>query len=100
MRNLVQQTRQAFYFSLGFYMLAVVCKLMYFWFADVLVSIALFLSLIWILLVLRELMQSTRISNLQRMFWLLFIIFGNVLAGAVYFFYMREKVIGKIENKK
>lgn len=100
MKDLQQQTKQAFYFSLGFYVLAFVSKLIGFWLADILVSVALFLSLIWVLLVLREIMMSPRISNLTRMLWLLFIIFGNVLAGAVYFFFMREKVIGKIENKK
>ncbi|NQD71077.1 hypothetical protein HP439_10135 [Sphingobacterium shayense] len=99
MRNLQDQTAQAFYFSLGFYILSVVLKVLQFSFADVLISIALLLSLIWVVLVLREIMISGRIGNLQRMVLLIFIIFGNILAGMVYFYFLRSSVLGR-PNKK
>lgn len=93
MRNLKHQTKQAFYFSLGFYLLAIGLKVFQFSFADVLVSIALLLSLVWTVLVLREIMLSTKLSTGERMLLIIFIIFGNIIAGIAYFFFMREKVI-------
>lgn len=93
MRNLAHQTKQAFYFSLGFYLLAIVMKLLRFSFADILVSIALLLSLLWTVLVLRELMLSRKLSNTERLLLIIFIIFGNIIAGIVYFFFIREKVV-------
>ncbi|MFD2969376.1 hypothetical protein [Sphingobacterium bambusae] len=93
MRNLAHQTKQAFYFSLGFYFLAIVMKLLHFSFADILVSIALLLSLLWTVLVLRELMLSRKLSNTERLLLIIFIIFGNIIAGIVYFFFIREKVV-------
>ena len=94
MRNLRNQTVQAFYFSLGFYILSVVLKILQFSFADILISIALLLSLIWVVLVLREIMISDRIGNLQRIALLIFIIFGNIFAGMVYFYFLRSSVLG------
>lgn len=94
MKDLVHQTRQAFYFSLGFYILAIVLKVLYFSLADVLISIALLLSLLWVVLVLREIMMSTQLSTTERMLLCVFIVFGNVLAGVAYFF-IRERVLGK-----
>ncbi|WP_437919377.1 hypothetical protein [Sphingobacterium sp. LRF_L2] len=93
MRNLAQQTKQAFYFSLGFYLLAIVSKLLQFYLADVLISVGLLLSLVWIVLVLREVMLSVKLSNGERLLLIIFIIFGNILAGVVYFFFIREKVL-------
>ncbi|QBQ39788.1 hypothetical protein E2P86_00910 [Sphingobacterium psychroaquaticum] len=95
MKDLVHQTRQAFYFSLGFYILAIVLKVLYFSLADVLISIALLLSLLWVVLVLREIMMSTQLSTTERMLLCVFIVFGNVLAGVAYFFFIRERVLGK-----
>ncbi|MGO3108843.1 hypothetical protein [Sphingobacterium sp. JB170] len=94
MRNLQNETTQAFYFSLGFYILSFVLKFLQVSFADVVVSIALLLSLLWVVLVLREVMISTRISNVQRLALLIFIILGNILAGIVYFSFLRRYVLG------
>ena len=100
MKDLSHQTKQAFYFSLGFYILAVLFKVLRFPLADILISIALLLSLLWVVLVLREVMLSSRLNNLERMLLLLFIIFGNIIAGIAYFFLIREKVVGgQISNK-
>lgn len=60
---------------------------------------ALLLSLVWILLVLREIMLSVKLTNTERIFLIIFIIFGNIIAGMAYFFFMREKVIGKPVKK-
>lgn len=100
MKHLVQQTRQAFYFSLGFYILAILLRLFQFGMASVLISVALLLSLVWVVLVLREIMLSRTLSNTERLLLLLFIIFGNIFAGIIYFFFLREKVLGTtIKNK-
>ncbi|MFD2596939.1 hypothetical protein [Sphingobacterium griseoflavum] len=98
MRNLAHQTKQAFYFSIGFYFLAVLMKLMHFSFADILISVALLLSLVWTVLVLREVMLSTKLSNTARLLLIIFIIFGNIIAGIVYFFFIRERVINTTGN--
>ncbi|MEJ5054280.1 hypothetical protein [Sphingobacterium sp. MYb382] len=100
MKNLVRETQQAFYFSLGFYGLALLWTLLKLPFAAVLLSIALLVSLIWVVLVLRELMLSTKLNDGKRMLFLIFIIFGNVFAGVVYFFFLREQVIGQKLIKK
>lgn len=99
MKNLIRQTQQAFYFSLGFYILAFIARLLHFSLANVLISIALLLSLVWVLLVLREIMLSIKVSNTERLLLIIFIIFGNIVAGTIYFFFMREKVIGKSVQK-
>jgi len=99
MKNLVHQTQQAFYFSLGFYLLALVLRILHFSLAYILISIALLLSLIWVVLVLREIMLSPKLTNTERLLLIIFIIFGNIIAGIPYFFFIRERVIGK-SNKK
>lgn len=99
MKNLVHQTQQAFYFSLGFYILAFILQMLNFSLAYILISIALLLSLVWILLVLREIMLSAKLTNTERILLIIFIIFGNIIAGIVYFFFMREKVLGKPVKK-
>ncbi|RZF60272.1 hypothetical protein EWE74_14290 [Sphingobacterium corticibacterium] len=99
MKNLVHQTQQAFYFSLGFYILAFILWILNFSLAYILISMALLLSLLWIFLVLREIMLSVKLTNTERILLIIFIIFGNIIAGTVYFFFMREKVIGKPINK-
>jgi len=73
------------------------CKL---GFAPILLSISALLSLIWVVLVLLEVMKSVRISNGERLMIVLFIILGNILAGIVYFYFLREKVTGYKEIKK
>ncbi|WDF68738.1 hypothetical protein PQ465_20890 [Sphingobacterium oryzagri] len=93
MRNLSQQTKQAFFFSLGFYILALMLKLFDFYWANVFISIGLLLSLVWTVLVLRELMLSTKVSNGERLLLIIFIIFGNIVAGLIYFFLIRDRVL-------
>lgn len=93
MRNLAPQTKQAFYFNLGFYGLAILAKVLHLPFANIVISIGLLLSLVWTVLVLRELMLSTKLSNTERLVLIIFIIFGNIIAGIVYFFFIREKVV-------
>ncbi|PRD49046.1 hypothetical protein C5745_02250 [Sphingobacterium haloxyli] len=99
MKNLIHQTQQAFYFSLGFYILAFILWMLNFSLAHILISIALLLSLLWTFLVLREIMLSVKLTNTERLLLIIFIIFGNIIAGAVYFFFLREKVIGKAVKK-
>ncbi|PRD53816.1 hypothetical protein C5749_09855 [Sphingobacterium gobiense] len=99
MKNLIHQTQQAFYFSLGFYILAFILWMLNFSLAHILISIALLLSLLWTFLVLREIMLSVKLTNTERLLLIIFIIFGNIIAGAVYFFFLREKVIGKAIKK-
>jgi len=100
MKDLTHQTKQAFYFSLGFYILAILFKVLRFPLADILISIALLLSLLWVVLVLREVMLSPKLSNMERMLLILFIIFGNIIAGISYFFFIREKVLHKPKSNK
>lgn len=99
MKNIVHQTQQAFYFSLGFYTLALLCWMLHVSFASILISVALLLSLIWTLLVLREIMLSARLTNTERLLLLLFVIFGNIIAGLVYFFFLREKIVDQALKK-
>ncbi|UIR55711.1 hypothetical protein LZQ00_15755 [Sphingobacterium sp. SRCM116780] len=95
MKNLEHQTKQAFLFSLAFYCIALATKLFHLEIFPILFSISLLLSLIWVVLSLREIIFSGRISNTERMLMAVFIIFFNIIAGIVYFFFLREKVIGK-----
>ncbi len=99
MKNLYHQTKQAFYFSLIFYVLAIGTVLLKVPFSVVLFSVSLLVSMIWVLLVLREIMLSVNISTLERALLALFVILTNILGGIVYFAFIRERVIG-IENKK
>lgn len=100
MKNLFYQTKQAFYFSLVFYILGIISFVLNVPFAPVLVSVSLLVSLIWVFLVLREIMLSTRINNTERILLAFFIIIFNILAGIVYFFLIRERVIGKQNVEK
>lgn len=95
MKSLYHQTKQAFFFSLAFYLVAVVLMLFKVGFAPIVFSVALLISLIWIFMVFREVMLSKAIENTERLILLLFIIFTNIIGGAVYFFLLRERVIGK-----
>jgi len=95
MMSLEHQTKQAFLFSLAFYCVALLSKILGLGIFPILVSISLLLSLIWVVLVLREIMISARISNIERLWMLLMIIFFNVLGGLFYFYLLRDKVIRK-----
>ncbi len=100
MNKVIQQTKQAFLFSLAFYILAILFLLFKVGFAPILLSIAMLVSLIWVVLVLREIMLSTSISNTERMMMALFIILLNIVGGIVYFSFLRKSVIGSPIIKK
>lgn len=95
MRNLERPTKQAFYFSLMFYIGSLVLLLLKVSIAPILFSFSLMVSMIWVFLVLQEIMRSPRITNMERLFLALFIILLNILSGIIYFFYLRNKVIGQ-----
>ncbi|HLS37506.1 MAG TPA: hypothetical protein VK023_04470 [Sphingobacterium bovisgrunnientis] len=99
MKNLYQQTTQAFYFSLIFYIGAIVLFLLKVSIAPILFSFALLVSLIWIFLTIREIMLSGRIANSERLLLIIFIILLNIFAGLVYFFLLRKRVVLD-QNKK
>ena len=92
MKNLYRQTKQAFFFSLVFYVVALVSMLLKIGVGPVLFSVALLLSLIWVFLVLREIMLSTTLGNGERLFLVIFIFLTNIIGGAVYFFFLRDRV--------
>ncbi|WP_312138108.1 hypothetical protein [Sphingobacterium sp.] len=100
MNKVIQQTKQAFLFSLAFYILAILLLLFKVGFAPILLSIAMLVSLIWVVLVLREIMLSTSISNTERMMMALFVILLNIVGGIVYFSFLRKSVIGSPVIKK
>jgi hypothetical protein len=100
MKNLFHQTKQAFYFSLAFYILSTGLYLLSVPFAPIFVSISLLISLIWVFLVLREIMSSTKVDPVERILLVLFIIFFNIFAGLVYFFMLRERITGKQNIQK
>jgi len=97
MNKILHQTKQAFLFSLAFYILSILLFVFQAWFAPVLLSISILLSLVWTILVLLEIMRSKLINNSQRLLLVIGIIFLNILGGIVYFYFLRNKVIG--ENK-
>lgn len=100
MKNLFHQTKQAFYFSLAFYLLTVAMMMLKVPFSLVLLSVSLLISMIWVILVLREVMLSTRVTNVERILLIFFVILTNILGGVVYFAFVRERVIGKENIKK
>ena len=100
MRNWYAQTKQAFHFSLMFYIGATILLLLKVSIAPMLFSFSLVVSMIWVLLVLREIMISSRITNQERLLLILFIILLNIFAGIVYFYLLRKKVVGDLENQK
>jgi len=95
MKNLYHQTKQAFFFSLAFYIFTALLFLLKVGLAPILFSVSLLLSLIWVFLVLREIMFSVSIGNGEKLILALFIIITNIVGGVTYFFLLREKVIGK-----
>ncbi|HIY74665.1 MAG TPA: hypothetical protein H9825_00250 [Candidatus Sphingobacterium stercorigallinarum] len=94
MHRFYHQTQQAFYFSLAFYALSILLLWLKIGFAPILLSIALLVSLVWVILVLMEIMQSVRISNSERLLLLIFVIVTNIVAGLIYFYFLRERVTG------
>ena len=95
MNKIFHQTKQAFLFSLAFYILSITLFLFKAWFAPVLLSVSILVSFVWTILVILEIMRSMLINNTQRLYLLIFIIFLNILAGIVYFYFLRKKVIGE-----
>jgi len=101
MNKLFLQTKQAFLFSLAFYIFSLLFLLLKIGFAPILLSIAMLVSLIWVVLVLLEIIKSTRISDGERLLLVLFVIVENIIAGIVYFYFVRERVTGyKVIKKK
>lgn len=100
MSNYYHQTKQAFLFSLAFYVLALTLLLFKVSFAPVLISVALLVSLIWIILVLLEVIFSSKISPVEKVMLTLFIIITNILGGIVYFTLLRERVVYRKNIKK
>ncbi|MGN5955613.1 hypothetical protein ACP6L2_13460 [Sphingobacterium lactis] len=101
MNKAYQQTKQAFLFSLTFYILSILLILFKVGFAPIMLSISMLLSLIWVVMVLLEIMKSPRIDNKERMLLALFIIFFNIIGGIAYFYLLRDRVTGiKIIKKK
>lgn len=100
MLNYYHQTKQAFLFSLAFYLLALILLLFKVGFAPVLISVGLLVSLIWIILVLLEVIFSTKISFVEKVLLALFIIVTNILGGVVYFALLRERVVYRKSIKK
>lgn len=100
MRNLYHETKQAFYLSLVFYVVSSIAFALHLSIGPVLVSVSLLVSLIWVVLVLREIILSPRIDNGERFLLLLFVIIFNILAGMIYFFMVRDRVIGKQTSTK
>ncbi|MBD1429128.1 MULTISPECIES: hypothetical protein [Sphingobacterium] len=98
MKNWYAQTKQAFFFSLMFYIGSTILLVLKVSIAPILFSFSLAVSMIWVLLVLREIMLSPRISNQERLLLILFIILLNIFAGIVYFYLLRKRVIGDPKN--
>lgn len=93
MKNLYHQTTQAFYFSLSFYIPSIIMMLMQVSIAPILFSMALLVSMIWVFLVIREVLLSVKVSQVERMLLILFVIILNIIAGILYFFVLRDKVV-------
>jgi len=100
MKNLYHQTTQAFYFSLSFYVMSIIMMLMKVSIAPILFSMALLVSMIWVFLVIREVLLSVKVSNLERMLLIIFVILLNIIAGIIYFFLLRDKVVAPQKIKK
>lgn len=100
MKDLYYQTKQAFLFSLVFYLVSLVLFLFKVGLAPILFSVSLLISLIWVFLVLREIIFSRYINNAERIILALFIIITNIFGGLIYFFLLRGRVINKNIYKK
>lgn len=69
-------------------------------FAPVMFSVSLLLSLVWVILVIKEVLQSPYIDQAEKAMLTIFIILLNILAGMVYFYFLRDKVLGIKRIKK
>ncbi|WP_104384727.1 PLDc N-terminal domain-containing protein [Sphingobacterium sp. HMA12] len=94
MKNLEHQTKQAFLFSLAFYIVALFARLLSLGIFPILGSLSILLSLLWVILALREIMLSRTISNSERMLMALAIVLLNIIGGVFYFFVWRPRVLG------
>ncbi|WP_324757826.1 hypothetical protein [Sphingobacterium thalpophilum] len=94
MKNLEHQTKQAFLFSLAFYIVALLARLFNLGIFPILGSLSILLSLLWVVLVLLEIMRSQAISNIERLGMALSIVLFNVVGGILYFFVWRPRVLG------
>ncbi|MBP3944164.1 hypothetical protein J5U18_11475 [Sphingobacteriaceae bacterium WQ 2009] len=100
MKNLEHQTKQAFLFSLAFYIFALLLLLVNPLFSKIVFSLALMISMLWVALVLKEIIFTTAISSLQKLGYILLIIVGNIFGGMVYFWVLRKYIIGSSSSKK
>ena len=99
MKNLEHQTKQTFLFSLAFYIVAILARLFNLGVFPILGSLSILLSLLWVILVLREIMLSRTVSNTERMFMALAIVLLNVVGGVFYFFFgWRKQVLGLMKK--
>ncbi|MFD2598485.1 hypothetical protein ACFSQ3_05920 [Sphingobacterium corticis] len=94
MQKIHHQTKQAFLFSLVFYILSIGLIIIRLPIAPMMFSISLLISMIWVVLVIREILRSPFINNTERMGLTVFIIFLNIIGGFVYFSMIRRKVLG------
>ncbi|TJZ62279.1 hypothetical protein FAZ15_07175 [Sphingobacterium olei] len=98
--NLFHQTKEAFLFSLVFYIIGILLLTLKVSFAPFIFSVSLLISLIWVFMVLREIMLSPYIDPSERIMLTLFIVFLNIIGGIVYFYFIRERVIQQKGTKK
>lgn len=93
MKNLQNQTKQAFLFSLGFYALALLLIAFRVSFAPIMFSIALLISMIWVILVIREVLLSATLQQQEKLLIVFFVILLNIFAGIAYFYLIRKSVL-------
>ena len=98
MKNMEHQTKQAFLFSLAFYIVALFSRLFNLGIFPILGSLSILLSLIWVVMALLEVMRSGTISNVERLWMALAIVLFNVVGGILYFFVWRPRVLGIIKK--
>ncbi|MHC8948681.1 hypothetical protein [Sphingobacterium hungaricum] len=99
MKNLQNQTKQAFLFSLGFYALALLLIALRVSFAPIMFSIALLVSMIWVILVIREVLLSPRLQQTEKMLIVFFVILLNIFAGIAYFYLIRKSVVSNNQKR-
>lgn len=95
MKNLYHQTKQAFLFSLVFYIGSIILLVMKVSIAPILFSMSLLVSMIWVILVVREVFMSNSISSFERILIAIFVVTLNIVGGIVYFSLLRNRVISK-----
>lgn len=100
MKRIIHQTKQAFLFSLAFYFMSLALMVLGMSFGPILFSVSLLLSLIWVILVVKEVLQSPFVDQTEKTILTIFIILLNILAGIAYFYFLRDKVLGIKRTKK